>query len=320
MGSGYILKVCLVLIVAFNMVSLHNKVNEFVQDQKIMRMWIDHHSGYTVQFANINGISQREENKLGQLNRKWITKSKNIILSKNSQEFHPAIDDATPENGNVMIVNDNYFKYNRLYKAKDQLISQKDFKTKYLNVLVPSTRLAQTKSIAKKIRAFLDFQQKMPNSEKTLKSIPQLHYISYIGKQNVFNYTIGKEIKDSISVDPIIIVDDNLLSDDFYLAATSQEMVQFSKLSALQKDIHQLSLQGYITGIIDAKTRLSDFNIKQSRQILLVSLTILISISQLLMIIAFISLAFLEKHQLKMAVVKIFGQSNRQLIFIFWLN
>lgn len=48
-----------------------------------------HHSGYTIQFADISNISHNEENKLGRLTRELINHLDGVILAKNAQEFHP---------------------------------------------------------------------------------------------------------------------------------------------------------------------------------------------------------------------------------------
>lgn len=103
------------------------------------------------------------------------------------------------------------------------------------------------------------------------------------------------------------------------MATATQGMIQFNNFEELKKNINKLFLKNYIAGITDAKTRLSDFNIKLSRQIVLIGIITLISVSQLLLVIIFISITFLQKHRLKMAIIKIFGQSNGKIILKFWL-
>ncbi|CCI86458.1 Bacteriocin-associated integral membrane protein [Lactobacillus gigeriorum DSM 23908 = CRBIP 24.85] len=316
--AGYLLKASLVILVTINLFSLNNKVNSFIQDQNVMKMWINHHSGYTIQFADISNISHSEENKLGRLTRKLINHLDGVILAKNAQEFHPPIRDVAPENGNVLIVNRNYLNFNQVNSPTHQKIDSQALKPDELNILIPSSRMDQIKQFSKEIISFIAFQNELPGSNKQANK--KLHYLEYASGQDVFNYTIGKDIQDSISHDPIIVIDDNCFADNFYFAAASQGMIQFSNLKQLQSNIKRFSLENYITGITDAKTRLSNFNIEQSRQISLVAFIILISLSQLLLIIAFISLAFLQKQRLKMAITKIFGQSNRKTIFNFWVT
>lgn len=317
---GYILKIGLVVIVTMNMFFLNNKVSTFIRDQNTMEMWLNHHSGYTVQFTNISKIGQKEEDRLGRLTRKLIDNNSDVIVSRNSQEFHPDVNNPTPENGNVLLINDNYLKYNKISQPNNRVINRKDITPNDINVLIPTTRQYQKKQFSKDLKAFIDFQRQMPNSDKINKHKKlKINFIKYKGNQRIFNYTIGKDIQDSISNDPIIIIDNNLFSDNFYLAAITQGMIQFSNLRNLRKQINKLTLQNYVTGITDAKTRLSDFNVEQSRQILFSSVIVLISVIQLLLVIAFISTTFLQNNRLKMAVTKIFGQSNWKSIFRFWI-
>lgn len=317
--TGYLLKICLVLIVAINTRSLHNEINIFVKDQNIMKMWINHHSGYTLQFKNISNIGHQEENVLGEKTRHLLNISHNTIMSKNSQEFHPDIYDTTPEDGNILIINKNYLKYNNIVLSNNSIANKDYLRPNYINVLIPRDRVKQKRKFSKNLKLFLSFQRELPGSNKEKFKKLKINWIEYKKNQYIFNYTIGKDIRDSISKDPIIILDNNLFSDNFYLATATQGMIQFNNFEELKKNINKLFLKNYIAGITDAKTRLSDFNIKLSRQIVLIGIITLISVSQLLLVIIFISITFLQKHRLKMAIIKIFGQSNGKIILKFWL-
>lgn len=308
---GYILKLCLVGIVAINIIYLHNQIQNFVQDQKIMKMWINRHSGYVLQFSDIGDKDKRLENALGRSTRKLIKSSKDVIISRNSQEFHPAINDITPENGNVLFINRNYLNYNDISG-----INKYDINKNYLNIFIPATRINQKNKFLEEFRNFLKFQDSLPSTYGST-SKKRINTIIYTGHKKIFNYTIGKNISDSISTDPVIVLDNGVLSDNFYFSTTTQGMVQFGNLKELQNNLKKFSLEMYITGITNAKSRLSDFNINMSRQIFLIILITLISISQLILVIIFISLSFLQRKRLKMAINKIFGQSNRKLIFDF---
>lgn len=308
---GYILKLCLVGIVAINIFYLHNQIQNFIQDQKVMKMWINHHSGYVLQFSEIGDKDKRLENTLGRSTRKLINSSKDVIISRNSQEFHPAINDIIPENGNVLFINKNYLNYNYISGINQYAINKN-----YLNIFIPDTRINQKNKVLKEFRNFLKFQDSLSGTHRSV-SKKRINTIIYTGHKKIFNYTVGKNISDSISTDPIIVLDNGVLSDNFYFSTATQGMVQFGDLKELQNNLKKFSLEPYITGITNAKSRWSEFNVNMSRQIFLIILITLISISQLILVIIFISLSFLQRKRLKMTINKIFGQSNRKLIFNF---
>ena len=186
----------------------------------------------------------------------------------------------------------------------------------YLNIFIPDTRINQKNKFLKEFRNFLKFQDSLSGTHRSV-SKKRINTIIYTGHKKIFNYTVGKNISDSISTDPIIVLDNGVLSDNFYFSTATQGMVQFGDLKELQNNLKKFSLEPYITGITNAKSRLSEFNVNMSRQIFLIILITLISISQLILVIIFISLSFLQRKRLKMTINKIFGQSNRKLIFNF---
>lgn len=309
---GYILKIILVALVAINIFTFQKKVTDYIQDQKIMKMWIDHHSGYVVQYSAIDDNIPSEEKKVEQLTKHLLNKSEGVIVSSNNQQYNPKPRDISPTNGNVMIVNRNYLKYNRLKTVTGNII-EPDLNPNVISILIPNNRIDQKGAFKKQLASFVVFQHSLMSRKKHVKT-PKFNFITYKDNQQIFNYTIGSEIKDSISMNPIIVVDNKFLSPNFYFAAVSRGMIQFSNLHELERNISELKLTSYIYGITDAKTRLSNFNIKLSRQLMAMILTILLSISQLIFIIIFISLAFLQNQRQRMAINKIFGESNKHII------
>lgn len=277
-----------------------------------MKMWIDHHSGYVVQYSAIDDNIPSEEKKVEQLTKHLLNKSEGVIVSSNNQQYNPKPRDISPTNGNVMIVNRNYLKYNRLKTVTGNII-EPDLNPNVISILIPNNRIDQKGAFKKQLASFVVFQHSLMSRKKHVKT-PKFNFITYKDNQQIFNYTIGSEIKDSISMNPIIVVDNKFLSPNFYFAAVSRGMIQFSNLHELERNISELKLTSYIYGITDAKTRLSNFNIKLSRQLMAMILTILLSISQLIFIIIFISLAFLQNQRQRMAINKIFGESNKHII------
>lgn len=317
-ATGYIFKISLIILTTINVLSLHHTVETFRNDQTIMHEWIKHNSGYVLQFTNVDDKNVTETDKLGSLTRETMDLMPNNIVSRNSQEFHPNLQDDTPENGNVLFVNKNYFKYNEIKSTNNKKISFKDIKNKNFAILFPINRENQRQSFIKKFDEFINFQETLSGTKKMKGS---LKIVTYANNQSIFNYTIGKEIADSISRDPIIVVINNLnaLSDNFYYSAETQGMIQFFDLDKLQRTLNKTGLSKYIGGITDAKTRLANFRIELVQRITILSLIVIISLIQLILVIAFISLSFIQKNRSKLTINKLFGQSNINLVSRFIL-
>lgn len=103
-ATGYIFKISLIILTTINVLSLHHTVETFRNDQTIMHEWIKHNSGYILQFTNVDDKNVTETDKLGSLTRETMDLMPNNIVSRNSQEFHPNLQDDTPENGNVLLL------------------------------------------------------------------------------------------------------------------------------------------------------------------------------------------------------------------------
>lgn len=311
---GYVLKIVIVLIVITNTFLLKVNFDRYNQDQKIMQMWLKHRSGYVLQFGHVDDKDDKEVNRLGKSTRQLIAYSPDVIISKNNQAFQPEINDIDPANGNVLVVNGNYLKYNKIIKSSNKWVKRTNLKQNTFNVLVPDTRKYQTNKFIKSLYSYIKFQDTLPSLYRKNKTF-KINILNYKGNQKVFNYTIGNEISNSISQDPmIVIVNQKQLSNDFYWATATQGLVQFQNLKKLQGNIKKVGLSNNIVGITDAKARLSDFNLKQIRRLLLMTLTVILSFTQLLIVISFISLTFLQKQRPKLAILKIFGQSNLKVM------
>lgn len=314
---GYLFKSILILIVTVNVFALQNSITTLHEDQRIMQMWISKHSGYVLGFTNINPEDKKQERFLGKTVKKLIKANPDVIISKNNQEFYPAVESLLPENGNVLTVNKNYLKYNKFYRGNGQVVKANNLAKHKLNILIPYARKHQNHAFYQELASFLKFQNELDNKKTKNLQMKDLNFISVKDDYQVFNYTLGKEIKDSISKIPIIVIDDNRLSNNFYWSAASQGMVQFSNLKQLEQEIKALGLNNYVTSITDAQNRLSNFYIQILRNIAVLSAIVVLSFIQLIFIIVFLSLMFLQKQRKRIAITKIFGKSVGKIIYKF---
>lgn len=244
-----------------------------------------------------------------------VVQSPGTIVAQNSQQFHPAMRDTEPENGNVIIANNNFIKNSELNFNPTRLTANK------VLLLVPYNRLDQVKQAKKQLRNFLKFQQTLPNYyQKQKKQLPAIQVVPIANGQNIFNYTVGYEIISSFSINPLIIVVNNkLLSDSFYSSTVSQETIQFSNLKLLRKRIKQLGLMPYVIGITSKQARIAEYQRNANRQLLMVTITTILSLLQLIFIIVFVSSTFLQSQRRKMVICLVFGRSNAQLVGTFLL-
>lgn len=139
--------------------------------------------------------------------------------------------------------------------------------------------------------------------------------------QNIFNYTVDYEISSSLSMNPLIIVVNNkFLSDSFYSSTISQGTIQFSNLKLLRKKVKQLGLMPYVIGITSKQARIAEYQRNANRQLLMVTITTILSLLQLIFIIVFVSTTFLQSQRRKIAIYRIFGRSNAHLMGSFLLT
>lgn len=73
----------------------------------------------------------------------------------------------------------------------------------------------------------------------------------------------------------------------------------------------------YVVSITSRQTLLWDYNIKANKQILMLTITTVLTLLQLLFIILFVSSTFLQNNRRKIAVYQVFGKSNAKLVGTF---
>ena len=305
---GYLIKIFLLLLVLLNATNLTTVFRGYQSDKKVMNLWEKRHSGYTIEFS---GGVHGSEAAVGKKFHRLLIDTPSAILSRNSQRSHPSLNSIDFYNGNVMFVNDNYLKFNPVANPGTL---KKSRRINEVTILIPKSRWQQKKEVLKEFEEFNKFQKDLPNVSSKNQRI-RIHTQLIRDNHEVFNYTINDSIKSSLSDNPIIVViNDSLFSDDFYLSSASQGMIQFENLNQLQKSIDKRGLKYSVVGFTDAKTRVSDFNKKMKQRLIsLVTVTVL-SILQLIFVILFVSSTFLLEQRQKMAVYTIFGQSNLPLI------
>lgn len=112
-----------------------------------------------------------------------VVQSPGTIVAQNSQQFHPAMRDTEPENGNVIIANNNFIKNSELNFNPTRFTANK------VLLLVPYNRLDQVKQAKKQLRNFLKFQQTLPNYYQKQKNSYQLFKLYPLPMDRIFLIT-----------------------------------------------------------------------------------------------------------------------------------
>lgn len=310
---GYALKILLLGIVALNTISLHNSHQAYVRDTKIIQEIHSKNNRYSL--GLVWQLSDKQvDRRVARLVHKLVVQTPNVIVAQNSQEFLPPRRSIHPDNGNVIIANDNFIKNSELKSQRFK------FDSKKVLLLVPRNRLDQTKHAKKQMISYLKFRNSLPNYyQKKSNHLPSIQVVPIDSGQKIFNYTVGyDDITMAISIDPIIVVANNkLLSDDFYLASVSQSKTVFSDLKLLKKMIKKLGLRPYFWGITSQRALTDNYQRNANRHLLMLTITMILSILQLSFVIMFVSSTFLQSQRHKMAIYRAFGKSSAKLLVEF---
>ena len=308
---GYVLKIAILALMIVNVATLLNHHELYDRDQNIVKKWHRQKNSYLLGLGwNVN--DHNEDQKVAKKAHQLVVQASEVIVAQNSQQFQPGIRTTNPQNsGNVIIANHNFVKNSEI-KPKLSKIDKHQ-----IMLLVPKNRLDQARTAKKQLRSFINTQNTLPNYYSKVLH-PQIQVIPIASGQKIFNYTVVYDILSSISTDPLIAVtNDKQLSDDFYLATISQGTIQFLHLKELKKLVKQLGLNPYVVSITSRQTLLWDYNIKANKQILMLTITTVLTLLQLIFIILFVSSTFLQNNRRKIAVYQVFGKSNAKLVGTF---
>lgn len=305
---GYALKIIILALMMVNAVTLFNHYEIYDRDQNIVKKWHRQKNSYLLGLGwNVN--DHQEDKQVAKMAHQLVVQASDVIVAQNSQQFQPGIRTTSPEDGgNVIIANSNFIKNSEIRPKYFKIDKHK------VILLVPKNRLDQVKQAKKQLISFISFQNTLPNYYPK-KFHSQVQVVPIASNQKIFNYTVVYDILSSISTDPLIAVtNDKQLSDDFYLASISQGTIQFFHLKQLKKLVKRLGLSPYVVSITSRQTLLWEYNIKANRQILMLTITTILTLLQLIFIILFVSSTFLQNNRRKIAVYQVFGKSNAKLL------
>lgn len=313
---GYGLKIAIVLLLGVNLASLGQKYSAYQQDKQIMQLWQKKPASY---IANLGQVDQGNDKRVKEIDRKvhrLVASDKQAILAKNAQQFQPASSSTDIQNGNVLVVNPAFLKASSVKDKQGKQVTVNDAKTVY--ILIPKDRAYQKAAFKKQAKSWIKFQQTLPNVYGKTKQIK--YKLVYIQSQQVFNYTAGQDIANSVSTDPIILaIDAKLLSDDFFTASLTQGQVVFPSLTKLQKGIKETGLTSFVNGITNVKSTAASLYAQLLTELSIIGVIAVLSLTQMFFMVSYVSASFFESKKRRLTVYQVFGLSNRKLVSQFAL-
>ncbi|MHD0398162.1 DUF1430 domain-containing protein [Staphylococcus simulans] len=234
------------------------------------------------------------------------------LLIKNNSIYHPAEDDySSVDNGNFMIVNDNFVDF---YQNIDQKV-QLEKSNGNLQVLLPEYKQHHVSNIKHEVEKWSKFQTSLGASQNQVEMKPMKH------KQQIYSFDLRNEAKFKYIKNPAIInINGEQVSPNFYSAAISQGFYLFKDLSQIQKDLKTFGLDHYVSGVTNytdqVQTDIRDIQFKLTITIL----TIIISFIVVGLAMMFEIQQYFEQHQKYLMLRKLNGfnriQNYRQYIIL----
>ncbi|WP_426704242.1 DUF1430 domain-containing protein [Staphylococcus shinii] len=236
------------------------------------------------------------------------------ILIRNNNLYQPSLKNYSPDNGNVIFVNNHFVS---LYKGVLQKYLNYANTKNNITLLLPPT--AQTNSIKVKndFEDWIQFQQGILNQQYDLKLIPVNH------NYEVYTFDTKSHLKNTFSKNPIVILlDTNILGDSFYFSSVTQGSYLFKNYQVTTDYLKTYELSDVVSGVTNYKEMvLNDFKELNTRFIV-VSISIILSIITLFLTIIFDTQQYFENNLKLLVVRKIHGYNlvKNNINYLFFSN
>lgn len=301
---GYVLKIFILFILSINIYHLQESMNEYKNNHQILNIWEKQKKSYSLSILGRNYTNEQEE-KIASKVKRFLYLQPYILIKNNELLFHPDSSTVNIDEGNVLVVNNNYINQNtNLSKYIDN---------NNIHVLIPSNKENQKNIIEEEVTSYISFQKELPNLFKNANYKTNYKYIPV--QSQLFNWNVGNNITDSISINPIVIVVNlNNFSNNFYYACLTNKEIIFNDVSSLKVNLKKSGLEPYIAGITSIQSSINKLVLKNKINFIVMVIAMLLSLLQIMMVITFILCTFIEKNKKLMALNVIHGISNFQIL------
>jgi hypothetical protein len=181
-------------------------------------------------------------------------------------------DGYAPLSGNSIVANPEFLRHETIRDTRGERIGPADVDPGLVTLLVPARLTSATASLIAQYTEFVRFQQAV-DAKASKPREPQVVARQIADGQAAFNFTDGSfgPTKQQDAVIAVIPFAAEVLSDDFYLAASSTQNLLFSNASTLRTQIRTHAISDLLVGIYrpsDAAARVEAAAVRRSRALL----------------------------------------------------
>lgn len=218
-------------------------------DEAQSQTWLSASGVVSLRFGGYNTQRDFEEmtSSVGQLFRAQEASSR-AILAFHSRAPLQLQSGYGPDQGNSMIVNNVYLDLQEVRAVDGERIEGLAEEESRMYLLIPEHLRPLTETIEAEFRAFAEFQSSLAAAPAAI-SISTLYTAD---GQTIFNYGSLSSMEQTTQPDPVIAVipaASGVLSDDFYLGATTTANALFTDSDAVDAEIKARGLESHILSI-----------------------------------------------------------------------
>lgn len=221
------------------------------------------------------------------------------LLIKTNNLYHPKPTNFTPDNGNVIFINENFI---HLYKDILQVHFINQTEPNTIEVLLPPNANHTKKDIQNEFKSWVKFQQNFPNQNKEVK------FLSSTENYKMYTFDTRSELKNTFTYNPAIaLVNTDDLGDNFYYASVSQGSYLFKDYKKINNYLTQYHLNHIVSGVTNYKSIIWNEIKELNLSYFIVSCSIILSSITLLLITIFDIQQYFDKNQKMLLIRKIHG-------------
>lgn len=309
-------KLCITYMLIFLVIQNIGVYHSLAQIKETKTYWNKLDDYYCLEIAPFKYTESEIEDISKKLHRMInISEKRNhSLLIKNNNIYRPKHTNFTPDNGNVVFVNENFIHF-----YNDTLQNQFSNKTSSntVELLLPPNTNHMKQQIHNSFKAWLSFQQNNSNQTKDIK------LLSSNKNYEIYTFDTRSDLKNTFAHSPIIaLVNAEDLGDNFYYAAVSQGSYLFKNEKMTNNYLNHYDLTNVISGITNYKSivlnEYHDLNIK----FLVIICSIMLSFLTLLLITIFDIHQYFNKNQKLLLIRKMHGFSlfKNHYLYLLWSN
>lgn len=300
-----IVKFTMIVSVTILLINSVKSIQHIKAMNDVSHIWNKMNNFYFLEIAPVN-LDKKEADALDQKLYQFSAKQEKqgALLVKNNSIYHPTEDDySNVENGNYMIVNDNFVDFYHQIEHKFKLEHSKT----NIQVLLPENKKNEVSKIKHEIEKWAKFQ----TSLGAAKNQVEVKTIKYNHK--IYSFDLRNEAKFKYINHPaMVIIKNDQVSPNFYSSSISQGFYLFKDLNQIQKDLKIFGLENYVSGVTNYTDQVQKDIQEIQFKLTVTILTIIISFIVVCLAIMFEVQQYFEQYQKYLMLRKLNGFNHIQ--------